>query len=98
MAFSNVGSKWVDGNLVFFNDKDGTELLTIDAVNASIVISELTVTTLGADTLALSTQADNEADLVDVSGAVADTDLNTIIATVNALKDAIVLGGIMAGA
>jgi len=83
MAISNVTSKWVDGNLVFSKADDGTVILTLDAENAAI---------------ALGTQADNEADLVDVTGTVEDSDLNTVIATVNALKDALVLGGIMAAA
>lgn len=31
MAIANVGSKWVDGTLVFFNKADGAAILTIDS-------------------------------------------------------------------
>lgn len=31
MAVANVGSKWVDGNLIFFSKLDGQELLILDA-------------------------------------------------------------------
>lgn len=86
MSVSNVSSKWVDGNLVFFKKETGESLVTLNASDASVVVSGLE----------LETKSAYQADLVDVSGTVSDSDLNTVIAAVNELKTALVSAGIMA--
>lgn len=38
MAVANVGSKWVDGNLIFFSKLDGQVLLIINAASKEITV------------------------------------------------------------
>lgn len=84
----NVRSKYVDGNLVFYKTEDETPLLTLNPEDASVLVS----------TLALETQASNQADLSVIVGAPAEADHNDLVVAINELKDAIVAGGIMAAA
>jgi len=86
MAVSNVSSKWVDGDLVFYKVEDGTPIMTLSATDAKVLVA----------TLELETQATFQADLADIVGAPAEADHNAVIAAVNELKAAIVLAGIMA--
>lgn len=37
MAVTNVSSKWVDGNLVFY-DKSGNEIVTYDGTNRALTV------------------------------------------------------------
>jgi|GEM_PF-5247583 len=40
MAVANVGSKWVEGNLVFFSKITGQEILVFDAEDEKLVIPD----------------------------------------------------------
>jgi len=86
MAVSNVSSKWVDGDLVFYKVEDGTPIMTLSATDAKVLVA----------TLELETQATFQADLVAIVGAPAEADHNGLVTAVNELKDAIVSAGIMA--
>lgn len=44
MPVTNVGSKWVDGNLVLFNKLTGNTLATIDIQNGFVIANGATGT------------------------------------------------------
>lgn len=40
MAVANVGSKWEDGNLIFYSKIDGQEILIFDAEEGKLVLPD----------------------------------------------------------
>ena len=64
MAVANVGSKWVDGNLIFFSKLDGQVLLIINAASKEITVPAGAGFDIGDGAIAVTKPDEKSVDVV----------------------------------
>ena len=64
MAVANVGSKWVDGNLIFFSKLDGQVLLVINAESKEITVPAGAGFDIGDGAIAVTKPDEKSVDVV----------------------------------
>lgn len=79
---ANIGSKWVSGNLVFYDKSSGNTMMTLDGTNEDVEITTLTTPTVsGTTTINDLVSANATLTAPSISGTTAINDLTSSNAT-----------------